>query len=64
MNTEGYKMAVEEKAVQEKQMIASMIDKLANNAAKALGDFRCFNQEMIDEIVKQMALRLLKIIRI
>lgn len=60
MNTEGYKMAVEEKAVQEKQMIASMIDKLANNAAKALGDFRCFNQEMIDEIVKQMALTALQ----
>ncbi|PEQ88417.1 bifunctional acetaldehyde-CoA/alcohol dehydrogenase [Bacillus sp. AFS006103] len=53
-------MAVEEKAVQEKQMIASMIDKLANNAAKALGDFRCFNQEMIDEIVKQMALTALQ----
>jgi acetaldehyde dehydrogenase / alcohol dehydrogenase len=60
MNTEGYKMAVEEKAVHEKQMIASMIDKLANNAAKALGDFRCFNQEMIDEIVKQMALTALQ----
>ncbi|MEH6907007.1 bifunctional acetaldehyde-CoA/alcohol dehydrogenase [Neobacillus drentensis] len=53
-------MAVEEKAVHEKQMIASMIDKLANNAAKALGDFRCFNQEMIDEIVKQMALTALQ----
>ncbi|NHC40128.1 bifunctional acetaldehyde-CoA/alcohol dehydrogenase [Bacillus sp. MM2020_1] len=53
-------MAVEEKAVQEKQMIASMIDILANNASKALGDFRCFNQEMIDEIVKQMALTALQ----
>jgi acetaldehyde dehydrogenase/alcohol dehydrogenase len=60
MNTEGYKMAVEEKAVQEKQMIASMIDILANNAAEALEDFRCFNQEMIDEIVKQMALTALQ----
>lgn len=53
-------MAVEEKAVQEKQMIASMIDILANNAAEALEDFRCFNQEMIDEIVKQMALTALQ----
>ena len=53
-------MAVEERAVEEKQMITSMIDTLANNAAKALGDFRCFNQEMIDEIVKQMALTALQ----
>ena len=53
-------MAVEERAVQEKQMITSMIDTLANNAAKALEEFRCFNQEMIDEIVKQMALTALQ----
>ncbi|MEH7156226.1 bifunctional acetaldehyde-CoA/alcohol dehydrogenase [Neobacillus drentensis] len=48
-------MAVEEKVAQEKHLITSMIDTLANNAEKALGDFRCYNQEMIDEIVKQMA---------
>jgi acetaldehyde dehydrogenase / alcohol dehydrogenase len=53
-------MAVEERAVQDKQMITLMIDTLANNAAKALGDFRCFNQEMVDEIVKQMALTALQ----
>lgn len=53
-------MAVEERAIQDKQMITSMIDTLANNAATALGDFRCFNQEMVDEIVKQMALTALQ----
>jgi acetaldehyde dehydrogenase / alcohol dehydrogenase len=53
-------MAVKKRAVQDKQMITSMIDTLANNAAKALGDFRCFNQEMVDEIVKQMALTALQ----
>ena len=48
-------MAVEEKIVQEKQQVAAMIDHLAKNGAKALGEFRCYNQEMVDEIVKQMA---------
>ncbi|WP_420490553.1 bifunctional acetaldehyde-CoA/alcohol dehydrogenase [Neobacillus niacini] len=32
-----------------------MIDILAKNGAKALTEFRCYNQEMVDEIVKQMA---------
>jgi acetaldehyde dehydrogenase / alcohol dehydrogenase len=49
-------MAVEEKVVKEKNNIAAMIDVLAVKGMKALGEFRCFNQEMIDEIVKQMAL--------
>ncbi|MEH7377571.1 hypothetical protein [Neobacillus drentensis] len=31
-------MAVEERAVLDKQMITSMIDTLANNGAKALGE--------------------------
>ena len=53
-------MAVEEKVAQEKHLITSMIDALANNAEKALGDFRCYTQEMIDEIVKQMALAALQ----
>jgi acetaldehyde dehydrogenase/alcohol dehydrogenase len=48
-------MAVEEKVVQEKHSIVEMIDILAKNAAKALAEFRCYNQEMVDEIVKQMA---------
>lgn len=49
-------MAVEERVVQDKQNIVAMIDHLARNGAKALGEFRCYNQEMVDEIVKQMAL--------
>jgi len=53
-------MAVEEKVAQEKHLITSMIDALANNAKKALGDFRFYTQEMIDEIVKQMALAALQ----
>ena len=53
-------MAVKEKMVQEKQLVPTMIDALANNAEKALGEIRCFNQEMVDEIVKQMALKALE----
>ncbi|MCM3690127.1 bifunctional acetaldehyde-CoA/alcohol dehydrogenase [Neobacillus niacini] len=48
-------MAVEEKVVQEKQNVAAGIDFLARNGVKALAEFRCYNQEMVDEIVKQMA---------
>jgi acetaldehyde dehydrogenase / alcohol dehydrogenase len=48
-------MAVKEKVVQEKQNVAEEIDILARNGAKALAEFRCYNQEMVDEIVKQMA---------
>ncbi|WHZ04613.1 bifunctional acetaldehyde-CoA/alcohol dehydrogenase [Neobacillus sp. YX16] len=48
-------MAVEEKVIQEKQNVAVGIDILARNGAKALAEFRCYNQEMVDEIVKQMA---------
>jgi acetaldehyde dehydrogenase / alcohol dehydrogenase len=48
-------MAVEERVVKEKQDVAAMIDILAKNGAKALAEFRCFNQEMVDGIVKQMA---------
>ena len=53
-------MAVKEKVAQEKHFVPAMIDSLAFNAAKALGEFRCFNQEMVDEIVRQMALKALK----
>ncbi|MEH7354940.1 bifunctional acetaldehyde-CoA/alcohol dehydrogenase [Neobacillus drentensis] len=53
-------MAIKEKVVQEKHLVPAMIDALANNAEKALGDFRCFNQDMVDEIVKQMALKALE----
>ncbi|WHY79093.1 bifunctional acetaldehyde-CoA/alcohol dehydrogenase [Neobacillus sp. WH10] len=53
-------MAVKEKVVQEKHLVPAMIDALATNAERALGEFRCFSQEMVDEIVKQMALKALE----
>ena len=55
IDLEGFEMAVEEKVVQEKQNVAAMIDSLAKKGAKALAEFRCYTQEMVDEIVKQMA---------
>ena len=53
-------MAVKEKVVQEKQMLTSAIDQLANNAEKALGEFRGYTQEMVDKIVKEVALAALE----
>jgi acetaldehyde dehydrogenase / alcohol dehydrogenase len=47
-------MAVEEKTI--KQNVSKMIDTLVDNGLKALAEFRSFDQEKIDEIVKQMAL--------
>jgi acetaldehyde dehydrogenase / alcohol dehydrogenase len=52
-------MAVEEKVVQEKQMVTTAID-MANKAEKALGEFRCYTQEMVDKIVKEVALAALE----
>jgi acetaldehyde dehydrogenase / alcohol dehydrogenase len=52
-------MAVVEKVVAEKQM-EMMVDRLAHQGAQALVEFRTFNQEMVDEIVKQMALTALE----
>jgi acetaldehyde dehydrogenase / alcohol dehydrogenase len=50
-------MAVAEKTLKEKQSVTEMIDKLVDNGLKALDEFRKnFDQDMIDEIVKQMAL--------
>lgn len=49
-------MAVKEKTVTEKQSVTAMVDNLVGNGLKALEEFRSFDQEMIDEIVKQMAL--------
>src|SRR5690348_922657 len=50
-------MAVAEKSLKEKQSVTEMIDKLVDNGLKALDEFRKnFDQDMIDEIVKQMAL--------
>lgn len=48
-------MAVEEKGLKEME-IDKMIDLLAERGAQALIEFRSFNQEMVDEIVRQMAI--------
>lgn len=49
-------MAVEERAIDKKIEVAKMIDKLVANAQKALEQFRAYDQETIDHIVKEMAL--------
>ncbi len=49
-------MVVKEKVVKEKQGVKEMVDTLVENGLKALEEFRSFDQEMIDTIVKQMAL--------
>jgi acetaldehyde dehydrogenase/alcohol dehydrogenase len=48
-------MAVEERALEQKKT-GAMVDSQAIKAAQALVEFRSFNQEKVDEIVKQMAL--------
>lgn len=42
--------------IQEKQPVTPMIDELVANGLSALKEFSHFSQEMIDEIVKEMAL--------
>jgi acetaldehyde dehydrogenase/alcohol dehydrogenase len=49
-------MAVVEKAVNEKQNVTNMVNVLVENGLKALEEFRSFDQVMINEIVKKMAL--------
>ncbi|BDG33953.1 bifunctional acetaldehyde-CoA/alcohol dehydrogenase [Parageobacillus thermoglucosidasius] len=49
-------MAVEERVVDKKIEVAKMIDELVANAQKALEQFRAYDQETIDHIVKEMAL--------
>jgi acetaldehyde dehydrogenase / alcohol dehydrogenase len=49
-------MAVEEKVIDKKMEVAKMIDGLVANAQKALEQFRDYDQEMINHIVKEMAL--------
>ena len=49
-------MAVAEKTSKEIQSVTNMIDTLVENGLKALDEFRSFDQEMIDRIVKEMAL--------
>jgi acetaldehyde dehydrogenase / alcohol dehydrogenase len=55
----GINMAVDEKVL-EQQQIEAMVDRLAIKGAEALEVFRSFNQEQVDEIVKQMALAALE----
>ncbi|WP_066320773.1 bifunctional acetaldehyde-CoA/alcohol dehydrogenase [Bacillus sp. FJAT-29814] len=52
-------MAVDEKKVLQKQTSIS-VDRLAAQGAQALEEFRGFTQEMVDEIVKAMALTALE----
>jgi acetaldehyde dehydrogenase / alcohol dehydrogenase len=52
-------MAVDEKVLEQKQS-GAMVDTLANKGAQALVEFRTFTQEMVDEIVKEMALTALE----
>ncbi|SFA87644.1 acetaldehyde dehydrogenase /alcohol dehydrogenase AdhE [Bacillus sp. cl95] len=49
-------MAVVEKVSKDKQTEEVMIELLVENGLKALKEFQGFTQEMIDEIVKEMAL--------
>ncbi|EZP74770.1 bifunctional acetaldehyde-CoA/alcohol dehydrogenase [Parageobacillus genomosp. 1] len=49
-------MAVEEKVIDKKIEVAKMVDELVANAQKALEQFRAYDQEMINHIVKEMAL--------
>src|SRR3954470_2955620 len=49
-------MKVADKMDKELQGVTTMVDTLVENGLKALEEFRSFDQEMIDIIVKQMAL--------
>lgn len=49
-------MAIAEKEIQENQQTEKMINQLVENGRQALNEFSSFDQETIDEIVKQMAL--------
>lgn len=49
-------MAVNEKVLDQKQVVTEMIDTLVKNAENALKEFKNFDQEQIDTIVKEMAL--------
>ncbi|MFB6468341.1 bifunctional acetaldehyde-CoA/alcohol dehydrogenase [Cytobacillus sp. Hz8] len=49
-------MAVTEKTLNEKESVTKMIDKLVEKGRQALKEFRTFDQEAIDKIVKEAAL--------
>jgi hypothetical protein len=57
-------MAVEAKVVHEKHLITSMIDTLAKNAEKALGEFRHTTKRWLMKSSNKWLLLLFKIIRI
>ncbi|MEY2193295.1 bifunctional acetaldehyde-CoA/alcohol dehydrogenase [Neobacillus sp. BF23-41] len=49
-------MAVVEKVIKEKQTVTQMVNVLVENGLEALNEFRSFDQDMINNIVKEMAL--------
>ncbi|MFS1517787.1 bifunctional acetaldehyde-CoA/alcohol dehydrogenase [Bacillus sp. SM2101] len=49
-------MAVEEKVLKQQQDVSKMINSLVDRGSKALKEFRNYDQEMINDIVKEMAL--------
>ncbi|MDX8364097.1 bifunctional acetaldehyde-CoA/alcohol dehydrogenase [Cytobacillus sp. IB215665] len=49
-------MAVEEKVLKQQQDVTKMINSLVDRGSKALKEFRNYDQEMINDIVKEMAL--------
>jgi acetaldehyde dehydrogenase / alcohol dehydrogenase len=53
-------MAIDEKVLEKKQLVVEMVDLIAENGTKALAEFRSYSQEMVDGIIKEMALEALK----
>ncbi|NRD78638.1 bifunctional acetaldehyde-CoA/alcohol dehydrogenase [Bacillus sp. BRMEA1] len=53
-------MAIKEREVRDTQQVAAEINELAEKGEKSLNEFRCYTQEMVDKIVKQMALAALE----
>lgn len=48
-------MLVDEKVMERKELVGEIVERLATNGEKALHEFRGFNQQAVDEIVKKMA---------
>jgi len=53
-------MAIDEKVLKKNQLVVEMVNLLAENGTKALVEFRSYSQEMVDGIIKEMALEALK----
>jgi acetaldehyde dehydrogenase / alcohol dehydrogenase len=49
-------MAVDGRVLEQERSVEEMVDRRGANGAEALKEFRSYNQEMVDKIVKQMAL--------